>query len=65
MRHPLPAGMPVPGDPGLHLEVTTDLPPGAWLIGGANAYRKAWPGIEKTAAERREARRPTSLAGDL
>ena len=30
-RFPRPAGMPVPGDPGLHLEVTTDLPPGAWL----------------------------------
>ncbi len=29
MRFPRPAGMPVPGDPGLHPEVTTDLLPGA------------------------------------
>jgi len=39
--------MPVPGGPGLHLEVTKDLPPGAWLI-GAQMRRKAWPGIEKS-----------------
>jgi len=29
MRFPRPAGMPDPGGSGLHLEVTTDLPPGA------------------------------------
>ena len=29
VRSPRPAGMPVPGGPGLHLEVTMDLPPGA------------------------------------
>jgi hypothetical protein len=28
-RSPRPAGMPDPGAPGLHLEVNTDLPPGA------------------------------------
>jgi hypothetical protein len=66
-RFPRPAGMPVPGDPGLHLEVTTNLPPGAWLTAAQKQARcrKHGPGSKKAAAGRREARRLASLAGDL
>jgi len=39
--------MPDSGGPGLHLEVTTDLPPGAGWSDGAAVW-KAWPGTEKS-----------------
>jgi hypothetical protein len=35
VRFPRPAGMPVPGDPGLHLEGHYDPPARSWLIQGS------------------------------
>ena len=58
MRHPRPADMPDSGDPGLHPEVTTDLLPGAWLIGGANAPESVARDRKEPRTERREARFP-------
>src|SRR5215213_843395 len=48
MRFPRPAGMPVPGDPGLHLEGTKILPPGAWLIGGRECRLESVARVEKS-----------------
>jgi|GEM_PF-3992344 len=46
---PRPAGMPDSGGPALHLEDTTVLPPGAWLIVGVQTPDgKRGPGLKKS-----------------